>query len=613
MNPEEINPNEEILVDATLDTNDKLDELNASNEVQAEGILEVNNELKELNSSVDLIMEQIEKKKTGISVMVEGGETVTVEGPKGDKGDKGEVGMMGPKGDRGEKGEKGDRGDKGDKGDKGDAGPMGIQGFTGPKGAKGDKGDRGPAGPRGKDGKDGKDLLTEELNNFKKEIENKFDITSGAISRVSSKTVSLVELDDVDLSGLTVSNGKYLLGSGGSGGAVDSVNGQTGVVVLDADDISDTSTTHKFVTSADITKLSNLSGTNTGDQTLPTRDSLGLDTDDSVTFQSLTLGSATASRIASFDANKNIVSLATATYPDLTELSYVKGLTSAVQTQLNGKQATLVSATNIKTINGNSLLGSGDLTISGSSQWTTSGSDIYYNTGKVFIGTTSSSAKVAIEGNLYPLLRLYNTGTGSATNDFAGLQIGNPSRTYQVVIGAPAFTALANKFYIYDEVAPAVRFLIDTNGWTAIGGNNSTPTAQLDVRATDNGGVAAYFKSEAGTNPNTKILIDSPTGYHSSIYFRENGSDSFALISNTSLTLGNRLADTFELYSFTSNDAIIRVHQSAGNSLNIDSAGVVSFPNNIKLTQTVTTESLTSDRSVTVVINGTTYKLLAKA
>lgn len=47
---------------------------------------------------------------------------------------------------------------------------------------------------------------------------------------------------------------------------VTSVNGQIGDVVLDADDIDDTSTTHKFVTAGDITKLSNLSGTNTGDQ-----------------------------------------------------------------------------------------------------------------------------------------------------------------------------------------------------------------------------------------------------------------------------------------------------------------------------------------------------------
>lgn len=42
----------------------------------------------------------------------------------------------------------------------------------------------------------------------------------------------------------------------------------------------------------------------------------------------------------------------------------------ASQSDLNGKQPTLVSGTNIKTINGNSLLGSGNLTVNGSSGWT---------------------------------------------------------------------------------------------------------------------------------------------------------------------------------------------------------------------------------------------------
>jgi hypothetical protein len=51
-------------------------------------------------------------------------------------------------------------------------------------------------------------------------------------------------------------------------GAVDSVNGQTGDVVLDTDDVSDSGATNKYVTSAEKTKLSNLSGTNTGDQDL---------------------------------------------------------------------------------------------------------------------------------------------------------------------------------------------------------------------------------------------------------------------------------------------------------------------------------------------------------
>jgi len=53
------------------------------------------------------------------------------------------------------------------------------------------------------------------------------------------------------------------------------------------------------------------------------------------------LSSLTASQILALDASKNIQTLDTATYPSLTELSYGKGVTSAIQTQLNSKQATL--------------------------------------------------------------------------------------------------------------------------------------------------------------------------------------------------------------------------------------------------------------------------------
>ena len=70
-----------------------------------------------------------------------------------------------------------------------------------------------------------------------------------------------------------------------------------------------------------------------------------------------------------------------------TELNYVDGVTSAIQTQLNAKQATLVSGTNIKTINGSSLLGSGDLSVAttpGGSQY-----DIQLNDGSGgFIGSS---------------------------------------------------------------------------------------------------------------------------------------------------------------------------------------------------------------------------------
>lgn len=46
-------------------------------------------------------------------------------------------------------------------------------------------------------------------------------------------------------------------------------------------------------------------------------------------------GSGTANQIAYFTAQQVIASLDTTTYPSLTELSYVKGVTSAIQTQIN--------------------------------------------------------------------------------------------------------------------------------------------------------------------------------------------------------------------------------------------------------------------------------------
>jgi hypothetical protein len=52
-----------------------------------------------------------------------------------------------------------------------------------------------------------------------------------------------------------------------AGGNVDSVNSQTGVVVLDADDIDDTVTTNKFTTVSDISKLAGIEANATADQT----------------------------------------------------------------------------------------------------------------------------------------------------------------------------------------------------------------------------------------------------------------------------------------------------------------------------------------------------------
>lgn len=115
--------------------------------------------------------------------------------------------------------------------------------------------------------------------------------SSGAVDSVNGATgVVVLDADDIDDTSTThkfasasqLSNADSALQPGdnistltnnsnyitSAGAPVQSVNSATGAVTLDADDIDDSSTSHKFVTSADLTNLSNLSGTNTGDQDL---------------------------------------------------------------------------------------------------------------------------------------------------------------------------------------------------------------------------------------------------------------------------------------------------------------------------------------------------------
>jgi hypothetical protein len=86
--------------------------------------------------------------------------------------------------------------------------------------------------------------------------------------------IPLVDLDTDLLPQPTMDALDALYAGGGGGGAVDSVNGQTGVVVLDADDIADGTTNHAF-TAADDTKLAGIAPAataNSADATLLARE-----------------------------------------------------------------------------------------------------------------------------------------------------------------------------------------------------------------------------------------------------------------------------------------------------------------------------------------------------
>ena len=91
-----------------------------------------------------------------------------------------------------------------------------------------------------------------------------------------------------------------------------------------------------------------------------------------------------------------------------TEFGYLDGVTSAIQTQIDGKQASLVSGTNIKTVNSTSLLGSGDVavqaTITGgattitSTDLTASRALVSNSSGKVAVATTTSTELGYVNG-----------------------------------------------------------------------------------------------------------------------------------------------------------------------------------------------------------------------
>jgi hypothetical protein len=119
-----------------------------------------------------------------------------------------------------------------------------------------------------------------------------------------------------------------------------------GLVTAGADattaDITD-STNKRYVTDADLVDIGNLSGTNTGDQT------------------SIVGITGTKAQFDTAVSDGNIMYVGDAPTAHTHPQSDVTNLT----TDLAAKQETLVSGTNIKTINGSSVLGAGNLVVSG--------------------------------------------------------------------------------------------------------------------------------------------------------------------------------------------------------------------------------------------------------
>jgi hypothetical protein len=137
-----------------------------------------------------------------------------------------------------------------------------------------------------------------------------------------------------------------------------------------------------------------------------------------VTSPAIILSSETASTIASFDASKNVKSLSTATYPSLTELSYVKGVTSAIQTQINSKSEKSI------------LLFSSSLNPADSS-------DYYFSIGYIAATTSPNQKRFKFDTSSTTAIKLalQISNTVAASNELVTLNLRNQTTATDYLIG----------------------------------------------------------------------------------------------------------------------------------------------------------------------------------
>lgn len=135
----------------------------------------------------------------------------------------------------------------------GKRGLPGETGAQGPVGPTGPQGIQGPQGLKGDPGDPATNLVTSVNGQQGVVVLDASDVGADPTGSAAQALQDAKDYTDAEVSAIDF--------------PVDSVNGQTDAVVLDTDDITDTAT-NRYTNDSDITRLANTSGTNTGDQDL---------------------------------------------------------------------------------------------------------------------------------------------------------------------------------------------------------------------------------------------------------------------------------------------------------------------------------------------------------
>jgi hypothetical protein len=253
-------------------------------------------------------------------------------------------------------------------------------------------------------------------------------------------------------------------------------------------------------------------------------------------------GTGTTNEIAYWTSSSAIGSLTTATYPSLTELSYVKGVTSAIQTQLNSKQETITLTTTGTT---------------GAATFTSNTLNIPQYQGQLTLTTTGTSGAATLVGNTLNIPQY--SGGGS------------------MAIGGTVTSGTTGSILFIDPTATLAQdnanlFWDNTNNRLGIG--TSSPAYTIDINGT--GRFSDNLLVSKNQNAATSLTISnttSGTGSASGIYITSNSTSGTAFI--------GKLSTLYTTFKFvTVNDLLIYNSDTAGGDISIlndRAAGKIKF------------------------------------